>query len=579
MRFLHGVTALSIACVSALAGARDPDIKLPDIGSSAAALVSPQDLHDYGAGMLQELRAYGLVLDDALLSDYINSLGYRLVANSGHSDTSFTFFIVRDEQINAFAAPGGFVAANAGLITAMQSEDELAGVIAHEIAHVQQQHILRAFEDQKKMSVPIMLGMLGVMIAASGRTDDAAAAAIMTGTSMMQQRQINFTRGEEAEADRVGIQTLASSGFDPMAMAGAFSTLQKMMRVNGIDIPEFLLDHPLDTKRIAEAKARAAQLGCPNTPTLVATTAPLAWPGTLNLSLPIRSDRVETPAVDEASAIAASDAAVTAVAPPAAGSNTLPLVSVSTCLARRDADPYFPLMRERVRVLVAGSPTRVRAYYVDNLRNNPEFDTPANRYGLALAMTRTGQAAEAVTELGKLAARQPDSSALRLALAHAEEQAGNKARAIALYEQLNRDFPGNRAVTLAYADTLLARGDEPSARSALDLLRPLVERHGNDPELQRSFGRANQLAGDKVRAAEAYAEAAWLTGHAEDALNQLKALSKQSDLTYYQRSRIDARITQLTPAVLELRKRSSPSEEEPDTLAPAFSCCGKQPLR
>ena len=107
-----------------------------------------------------------------------------------------------------------------------------------------------------------------------------------------------------------------------------------------------------------------------------------------------------------------------------------------------------------------------------------------------------------------------------------------------------------------------------SARRALELLRPLLERRPGDPDLQRSFGRASDLAGDKVRAAEAYAEAAWLGGHAEDALNQLKALAKQPDLTYYQRSRIDARITQLTPAVLELRKRSSPGS--PDSLAPAF---------
>jgi len=149
MRFSRSLSVLAIACIATLAGAREPDVKLPDIGSSAAAIMSPQDLHDYGAAMLQEMRAYGLVLDDALLNDYINALGWRLVANSDRPDMSFTFFIVRDEQINAFAAPGGFVAANAGLLTAMQSEDEFAGVLAHEISHVQQQHILRAFVDTK----------------------------------------------------------------------------------------------------------------------------------------------------------------------------------------------------------------------------------------------------------------------------------------------------------------------------------------------------------------------------------------------------------------------------------------------
>ncbi|MCW5579478.1 MAG: M48 family metalloprotease, partial [Dokdonella sp.] len=246
--FAPRLAIASATCLLAFAAGLDAAernaIKLPDIGSSAAALATPQELREYGAGMLQELRAYDLVLDDPLLSDYISSLGYRLVAASERADSGFTFFIVRDQQINAFAAPGGYVAVNAGLMIAMDSEDELAGVLAHEISHVQQQHILRAFEDQQKMSLPIMLAMLGVMIAAAGRNDDAAPAALVAGQSIMIQRQINFTRGDEAEADRVGIQLLARAGFDPNAMAGAFQQLQKVMRVNGIDVPEFLRDHP-----------------------------------------------------------------------------------------------------------------------------------------------------------------------------------------------------------------------------------------------------------------------------------------------------------------------------------------------
>jgi predicted Zn-dependent protease len=568
MRFSQVASALTIACISVLAAARDPDVRLPDIGSSAASLATPQELREYGAGMLQEMRAYELVVDDPLLSDYINALGYRLVASSDNPDPGFYFFIVRDEQINAFAAPGGYVAANAGLITAMQTEDELAAVLAHEISHVEQQHILRAFEDQKKMSIPIMLGMLGVILASAHRNDDTAAAAMMTGTSLIQQRQINFTRGDEAEADRVGIQTLARAGFDPLAMAGAFQALQKVMRVNGVDIPEFLLDHPLDTKRIADSKARAEQLGCPTTTPL--RTEERSSHGALDLSLPTRHSPPEDASLpDESAAIAASNATTMHVDPVGHG-NALPRVTVATCAPRgKPAQGYFELMRERTRVLIAKSQTAIRAYYADNLRDDPAFDTLPNRYGYALALVSTRDPAEAVTELKKLVARQPSSSVLRLALAHAQEQAGGRAEALDLYTRLVAEFPGNRAIALASSDALIARADAASARSALDLLRPLVDRRTDDPELQRTFARANELAGDKVRAAEAYAEAAWLTGHAEDALNQLKALSKQADLSYYQRSRIDARITSLTPAVLALRKRSSPGE--PGSLS--LSCC------
>ncbi|HEY0230965.1 MAG TPA: M48 family metalloprotease [Dokdonella sp.] len=572
MRVLRGFCVLAVACASVLAGAGEPDVKLPNIGSSAAGLASPQEMHDYGAGMLQEMRALGLVLDDALLNDYINSLGYTLVANSEIPNQPFTFFIVRDDQINAFAAPGGFVAANAGLITVMQREDELAGVLAHEISHVQQQHILRAFEDVQKMSVPIMLAMLGVLIASAHRTDDAGMAGIMAGTSLMQQHQINFTRGEEAEADRFGIQTLARSGFDPNAMAGAFQALQKVMRVNGVDVPEFLLDHPLDSKRIAEAKERAQQLGCPTQPRL-RTAPPAAAAGPLNLAVPNpHAADASAEAVDEASVMAASNATTASIDPATRGGKTLPQVTISTCNVRGNArEAYFELMRERARVLTASSTTVMRAYYADNLRDNPSFDTAANRYGYALALIATGDAAHAITQLKTLTSRQPNSAVLRLALANAQDLAGDKAGALKIYEQLDSDFPGNRAITLAHADALLALADEKNARRALELLRPLVERYSDDPDLQKSYARANQLAGDKVRAAEAYAEAAYLGGHAEDALNQLKALSKQADLTYYQRSRIDARITQLTPTVLELRKRGTP--DAPDSLAPAFSCC------
>lgn len=575
MASLRAITLLASACIVGLAGARDVDVKLPDIGSSAGTVMSPQDQRDYGASVLHELRSYGLVLDDALLDEYINALGYRLVANSERPDLPFTFFIMRDNEINAFAVPGGYIAANVGLITAMTREDELAAVLSHEISHITQQHLLRAFEDMKKMSVPVMLAMLGVLIASTHTRDDTGTAAIMTGTSLMQQRQINFTRHDEAEADRVGIQTMARAGYDPMAMADTFSTLQRVMRVNGVDVPEFLLDHPVDTSRIADAKARAQNLSCSNVPT--AAPPPRANGGPLNLNLPSpRIPEVRTDAGEDESAVAASNSATMTVDKRGTG-GTLPRVSVTACGVHSVAEEtYFELMRERARVLAAETPSKVRAYYAENLGRDSAFDTTANRYGYALAMTRSGEASQAVAELRKLAARQAATSpVIELALADALEQSGNKPESQRVYEHLNTDFPGSRAVTLSYAGSLLARGDQDSARQAQTLLRPLIDHYAGDPDLQKSYGRACELAGDKVRAAEAFAEAAYLNGHAEDALNQLKALAKQPNLTFYQRSRVDARITQLTPEVLALRKRSTPDVEQPGSLS--FTCCGRKP--
>ncbi|MEO8460013.1 MAG: tetratricopeptide repeat protein, partial [Dokdonella sp.] len=238
------------------------------------------------------------------------------------------------------------------------------------------------------------------------------------------------------------------------------------------------------------------------------------------------------------------------------------------------SEEYFQFMRERVRVLAASSPTAVMGYYAKNQRENPAFDTTATRYGYALAQVRARQPEKAIAGLEKLVARQPDNVALQLALADAQDQAGQSDAAQKRCDRLHGDHPGNRAITLAYADSLLARADKARAQRAQNLLRPLLDDYSDDPDLQTSFARSCELSGDKVRAGEAYADAAYLNGHAEDALNQLKALAKQSDLDYYQRARIDARITSLTPLVLELRRHGNHSAPDPntDSLHSAAAC-------
>jgi predicted Zn-dependent protease len=544
---------LAAAC-SGMAGAQEATVRLPDIGSSAASAASPEEMREYGASMLRELRSYNMIFDDPLVNDYISSLGYRLVSFSDGASQPFTFFVVRSNDINAFAAPGGYLGFNIGLMNSVDSEDELAAVVGHEIAHITQQHTLRAFEDSKKASLPIALAMLGALVASRNRSDDAGQAAILSGVSLMQQRAINFTRYDEIEADRVGIQTLARAGYDPLAMADAFSMFQRVMRTNGVDIPEFLRTHPVDVNRIADAKARAEAL----------TRAQNSAFG--------KAPAVAPPAVaDEACAGVARigddelGAKRTTTCLPATLRLSVPTGS-STLASRTKASDatapnYFELMRERARALNADSPNAILRYYADDLSGKPGFDTPANRYGHALALLRVRQSEAAVEAFAKLVAAHPGQSVFELGMAAAEDQAGRKSAALARYARINEDYPGNRAITLAYADALLANADDKSALRAQDLLRPMVARHGDDPDLQRAFGRAAELGGDKVRASEAFAEATFLNGRAEDALNQLKALSRDGELNYVQRARVDARITSMTPIVLDLRKRGVRDQE------------------
>jgi predicted Zn-dependent protease len=215
----------------------------------------------------------------------------------------------------------------------------------------------------------------------------------------------------------------------------------------------------------------------------------------------------------------------------------------------------WALMRERVRVLVADNKSAMVGYYADSLRTKPEFDTPANHYGYALALLQDRQAEKALTQLQPLLKAQPDSLPLALAVARAELDAGQRTAALARYTELAKRSPDSRPIHLAWAEALLASGDRADARRAQDLLRPLMSESDDSPAVYLVFGRACELAGETVRAAMAHADAAYLSGRAMDALTQLQNLAKRKDLDFYQRARIEARIAEFTPVVLELRHR------------------------
>lgn len=524
------LAALVSACLAFGTGAQE-DIRLPDLGSSADALISPQDAQDYGASMLRQMRSMDMVVDDPLLDDYLNDLGYRLVAGSDKPKEHFAFLIVKDPEINAFAAPGGYIAVNSGLIAITQSESELAGVIAHEIGHITQNHLQRAFEDSKKDAPLMALVLLGAIAAGSGaHSGDSSMAVLAAGQGLIAQKSINFTRKDEVEADRVGIQTLANAGYDPRAMASFFERMQDTLRAGAggdSDIPELLQTHPVTLSRISDAKARAGALLAqqklrPSGSTLQRSqwekaTAPIAY-------------------VKDPTALLA--------APGKSGLDT------------------YALMRERTRVL-AGDATQLSLYYGTNLQKMAGFDTPANRYGYALALSRSGRGAQAASELEPLLRAHPDNLILELALADAQLQAGERAPALARYARLNTRSPHNRAVALAYAKALTAGGDTGQAADAARLLRPFLD-NADEPEIYQSYARASDKAGDSVRAGEAYADASYLSGRPFDAMEQLKRLLKRDDLDYYARARIRARISDLTPLVLELRKRKVQTDDNPD---------------
>ncbi|HMC13525.1 MAG TPA: M48 family metalloprotease [Gallionellaceae bacterium] len=246
---------LLLCCMPLPARAAD----LPDLGDSSQAALSPQQERQIGEQSMFEIRADKSYLDDAEVNDYLNQLGYKLVANSPEPGQEFEFFAINDHDINAFALPGGFVGVNSGLILIAQSESELASVLAHEISHVTQHHLARMMAGQKIDSLAAIAAIAVAILAARSNPDVSMAAIAGVGAGSIQ-RQLTFTREHEQEADRIGLATLQKSGFDVRAMPTFFERLQRETRLLDNNAPSWMRTHPITSERIADIDNRVRQM-------------------------------------------------------------------------------------------------------------------------------------------------------------------------------------------------------------------------------------------------------------------------------------------------------------------------------
>lgn len=252
------IGALIVIAVLA-GGANADDINLPDMGSPADAILSKSTEAQIGRSIMRDIRRSGMVVEDPQITEYINEIGHRIAAQTNNGDYEFTFFVVDDPRINAFALPGGYIGVHTGLIEASRNEDELAGVVAHEVAHVTQRHIARAIHASSRQSMLSTALMLGaVILGAAGGDADVVQAGMAVSQGTAVQQQINFTRSNEYEADRIGIQALTDAGFDAYGMASFFEVMSRQETSSPDSrFPDFLRTHPVTTERISEARARA----------------------------------------------------------------------------------------------------------------------------------------------------------------------------------------------------------------------------------------------------------------------------------------------------------------------------------
>ncbi len=237
--------------------------ELPDLGNPSENILSTKKADELGKEFMKELQRSVTILDDPLLNDYVQSLGTKLVAHTNSKNHKFHFFIVKDRSINAFSAPGGYIGINSGTILQTQTESELAGVLAHEVAHTAQHHLEQNLAKAKTLNIPVMAGVLASLVlgsqvhgAAAGEAASGVVASTVAGGT---QSMLNFSRENEADADHIGMKILYSSGFDPNAYPTFFEKMQKLALNSGETPPAYLLTHPLTSDRLADAENRAAQ--------------------------------------------------------------------------------------------------------------------------------------------------------------------------------------------------------------------------------------------------------------------------------------------------------------------------------
>lgn len=470
-----------------------PPPELPTLGEVAADELSPANERRLGESIMRQAVRDPTYLPDPDATEYLNGIGYRLVASSPARYTDFGFFLVRDAMINAFALPGGFIGVHTGLILAAQSESELAAVLAHEIGHVEQRHIARMLAKQKDGTAIAIGALLLALLAArsnSSSSSDLTQAAILGGQAAAVQQQLNFSREAEREADRVGFQILVDAGFDARAMVTFFGRMQQGSRIyESGTAPSYLRTHPLTVERISDIQTRVRE------------TRTRQRADSLDFNL-VRA--------------------------------RLRVLQDPTLQGARDAEVHFST---QIRDKSAGS--EIAAHYglaVARLRQNqPQQALEAALSARKLAGTQVSPMLDkVVTESQFAAARTPEGRAS--ALAKARDATGR--------------FPLSRLATLHYVD-LLQRDSKHDV--AVAYLREQLALPRSDSSFFSLLARSYAELGQRTLQHQAVAEAYVLLGAPTAAVEQLQLARKANDADFYVLSEVDARMRQLTQQLKEQR--------------------------
>ena len=464
---------------------------LPDLGDISSATLSEQQERTIGNRIMREVRIDPAYVDDPEIADYVSGLGNRLMAGADVPRREVDYFVVQEDTVNAFALVGGHIGVHSGLFTLTQNESELAGVVAHEIAHILQKHQARAIAGQSRASWASLAALAIAILASrgsgsqSGQVTEAAAA---TAGALQVQTMLDYTREHEREADRVGLTLLERAGFDTRGMQGFFERMLRSNRLNEYKgAPSYLRTHPLTTERIADIQ-----------------------------------DRIEHPASGRPGVLSSS---------------------------RLVPDSFeYRLVRAKLRAS-AGSPSEAlnaaRALLADKTVVRPREDV----YNLALALRRSRDFGAAWETLEPIRKAESHPAFERLAAQILTDQ-GKAEEALAVYRAASKAHPQSRALLHGYYDLLLQRG---RPREVLAELDEKLRTPSEDSRLYELQARAYEATGRPISQHRAQAEALFRRGNLGAAVQQLETAVKMKGSDFYELSSAESRLRELR-ALLEIER-------------------------
>ncbi|MCF6288309.1 MAG: M48 family metalloprotease [Proteobacteria bacterium] len=468
------------------------DIRLPDLGTPSDSTLSPIKEKEIRDTIINQIYEYDLVMLDPIIAAYMEQLGFKLAVHSDNPHAAFDFFIVNDSTINASAYPGGVIVFFSGLFLRTENESELAGVMAHEIAHATGRHLSRFYADVKKNTIPMLLGLVAAAVASQYSDSPDAPVAIAVATQgLQQQSMINFTRANEYEADRIGIKTLIKAGFNPLGMAGFF---EKLMREKPIDeryhMPEYLRTHPLSINRVTEAKNRAQ---------------------TSNMDTFTESET-------------------------------------------------YQFVKERLRVFTKDIEIDNTNYYKKLFKDTAKDKiTQAQIYGYALALYHAHANQHALDRLKTIQANNQTKLMIDVLtaniIAEIDIQASQK-----LFAKLYNFYPQSPIVIEPYIQFLSKSNTHKNKKLARVLARRLIDLYPERPNYYQLLAVVNQNLGKSIEANEALAVKEHKIHNNYKAVRILKNTLK-GKLDYYQRARIEAKITQYENLITDKERAREISAE------------------